>query len=111
MLQSKILAVLNHRDSPCRLWRNNVGELPDRRGIPIKYGLAVGSADLVGLVKVTGQFFAAEIKTPVGRLSVEQKAWLQTIRSFGGVAVVLRSVEEAEALVEQLREQQRKLTN
>lgn len=99
VLQAKVLAVLNHRDSPCRLWRNNVGVTP---GTFIRYGLGVGSADLVGLVKDTGQFIAVEIKTPVGRLSEEQKAWLQTIRNLGGRALVLRTVEEAEALVAEL---------
>lgn len=100
LLQAKIMAVLNHRDSPCRLWRNNVGVTP---GTYIRYGLGVGSADLVGLVVATGQFLAAEIKTPKGRMSDEQKAWHKTVRLLGGQTHVLRSVEEAEALVTTLR--------
>ncbi len=100
LLQSAIMAVLNHKDSPCRLWRNNVGVVP---GTFVRYGLGVGSADLVGLVVPTGQFLACEIKTPIGRLSKEQKAWISTINRLGGLAVVLRSVEEAEALVKRLR--------
>lgn len=106
VLQSRIMAVLNHRDAPCRVWRNNVGVLRDSRGIPVRYGLAVGSADLVGLVAKTGQFLAVEIKTPVGRLSAEQKAWLETVRKLGGLALVLRSVEDAEAFVRRLRDDQ-----
>lgn len=97
------MAVLNHRESPCRVWRNNVGQLRDARGIPITYGLGKGSADLIGFVFPTGQFLAVEIKTPEGRLSDEQKAWLATVRDRNGIAVVLRSVEAAETLVAQFR--------
>lgn len=104
IIQAKIRAVLNHRDSPCRVWRNNVGVLPDSRGIPLRYGLAVGSADLVGLIKKTGQFLAVEVKTPRGRLSAEQKAWLNTIHSMGGVVKVMRTAEEAEAFVRELQQ-------
>ena len=102
-MQAKILAVLNHKESPCRLWRNNVGKYATVDGGYVAYGLGVGSADLVGLVIGTGQFIACEIKTPVGRLSLEQKAWLGYVRKVGGIAEVLRSVEEAEKLVARLR--------
>ncbi len=97
------MAVLNHRDSPCRVWRNNVGMLRDSRGVPVRYGLGVGSPDLVGLVIGTGRFLAVEIKTAVGRLSDEQKAWLATIAGMGGITRVIRSVEEAIDLVAELR--------
>lgn len=105
VLQKRIMLVLNDKDSPCRVWRNNVGVLKDGRGIPIRYGLSVGSADLIGLVMTTGQFLAVEIKTEKGRVSPEQKAWLETIRRMGGQAMVMRSVDEAELLVEQLKKQ------
>ena len=108
LLQSRVLAVLNHRESPCRLWRNNVGTYcPDpvnRPQVRIAYGLGVGSADLVGLVITNPAIFlAVEIKTPVGRLSKEQKAWGATIEKLGGIYRVIRSVEEAEKFVEWLR--------
>ncbi len=103
VLQAKVMAVLNHRDSPCRVWRNNVGMLKDARGIPVRYGLGVGSPDLVGLVLGSAQFLAVEIKTPTGRLSAEQDAWLSTIRRMGGIGLVMRSVEDAEKLVATLR--------
>lgn len=102
LIQAKIMAVLNQRDAPCRVWRNNVGMLRDSRGVPVRYGLAPGSADLIGLVLKTGQFLAVEVKTPIGRLSPEQKAWLETIRRFGGIAEVMRTVEDAEAFVRRL---------
>lgn len=94
------MGVLNHRDAPCRVWRNSVGSDTFTH---VRYGLGVGSADLVGLTVPMGQFLACEIKTPVGRLSDEQVAWLTTARNLGGIAVVLRSSEEAEKLVQRLR--------
>ena len=34
------------------LWRNQTGMLEDRNGRPVRFGLAVGSADLIGMVEV-----------------------------------------------------------
>ncbi len=63
-------------------------------------GLAVGSADLIGLVPPTGRFLAIECKRPNGgRLSERQRAWLDVVRRCGGIAGIARSVEEAIALV------------
>lgn len=109
-LQQQIRAILSYPGAPSRVWRNNTGAWKDEKtGQYVKYGLAEGSADLIGIYQVVvtpdmvgqkfGRFFAAEIKTPVGRLSSEQKAWLKAVNQLGGLAVVLRSVEEAEALV------------
>jgi len=99
VLQGHIRAVLCKAGSPVRLWRNNVGSWKDDAGVWVSYGLGKGSADLVGLIVGTGRFLGVEIKTPTGRQSDEQKAWAATIRSYGGVAIVLRSVEEAEAFL------------
>jgi hypothetical protein len=60
-----------------------------------------GSADLIGLVKSTGRYFALEVKLPKAtkkgdpaRLA-KQAAWAETIRSYGGYAVRVTSVDEA----------------
>lgn len=82
------------------LWRNNTGKLADRNGRWITYGLGVGGADLVGLVKGSGRFFAIEVKAEHGELSPEQKAWLDVVERFGGVAGVARSVDEAMSILE-----------
>jgi len=91
------------------LWRNNVGVgRVGRSDAPVRYGLAVGSADLVGLVRMPdgcGRFFALEIKTPRGVVSDEQARWLRLVRGLGGYAVVVRSVEDAIAAVEAARRQ------
>lgn len=74
------------------LFRNNCGYDADKR---VKYGLGVGSADLVGFVHATGRFIAMEIKTPTGRLSKEQRLWIRFVNEHGGYACVARSVPEA----------------
>lgn len=82
------------------LWRNNVGTA-EHHGGRVRYGLAPGSADLVGVLG--GRFVALEIKTPAGRLSPEQRAWLGLVRARGGFAAVVRSVEEAREAVARAR--------
>jgi hypothetical protein len=78
------------------LWRNNTGVDLERR---VRYGLGNGSADLVGLVRGSGRFFALEIKTPTGRLSKDQEAWGSVVRKKGGFCAVVRSEAEALAAV------------
>lgn len=73
------------------LWRNNVGtaEHWTPRGVQrVRYGLAEGSSDLVGLID--GRFVAVEVKAHDGRASAEQEQWLALVRRNGGFATVLR---------------------
>ncbi len=112
-IQAQIRAVLSSREAKSRVWRNSVGGAKLADGSYIKYGLGVGSADLIGIFKriITpemvgeefGQFVAVEVKTAIGRLSDEQKAWLKTVKAFGGIAEVCRSAEDAKILLERLQ--------
>ena len=102
---------LAHGTRPdCRLFRNQVGQLPDpRTGRPVQFGLARGSADLIGwrsLVitpEMVGQriavFTSIEVKTPTGRIRPDQQAWLNTVRNAGGIAGIARSVKDSEDLL------------
>lgn len=94
-----------------RLFRNNTGSLPDpRTGRPVQFGLARGSADLIGIRQVTitpdmvgqsiGQFVSLEVKTPTGRLTPQQRQWLDLIHRLGGHAGVVRSVQDAETFLD-----------
>lgn len=89
------------------LWRNSTGVArhPDTRGHvrAQRFGLAVGSADLVGILGPSGRFFALEVKTPDGRLTSEQSAWLALVRKRGGFAAVVRSRDEALAALQRAR--------
>jgi hypothetical protein len=89
-----------------RLFRNQVGSLPDpRTGRLVTFGLAKGSADLIGWRTITvtpdmvGQqiavFTSIEVKTPTGRVRPDQTAWLSAVQAAGGIAGVARSVPDA----------------
>ena len=104
-IQQEIRLGLGTRED-VRLFRNQVGQLPDpRTGRPVQFGLAKGSADLVGWKTVTitpdmvGQevavFASIEVKTPNGRLSGPQQNWMHTVQTAGGIAGVARSSEDA----------------
>lgn len=111
-LQQRIrLALGAHPDA--RLFRNNTGTLPDpKTGRPVQFGLAKGSADLIGWRTVTvtpdmvGQriavFTSIEVKTPTGRLTPAQHAWLGVVRGAGGIAGVARTVSDAVHIVANL---------
>jgi hypothetical protein len=93
-----------------RAFRNQCGALPDpRTGRLVTFGLARGSADLIGWRTITvtpamvGQriavFCSIEVKTPTGRVRPEQQAWLEVVQHAGGIAGVARSVPDALRIV------------
>ncbi len=104
-IQQRIRLALG-TDPNVRLFRNQVGQLPDpRTGRPVQFGLAKGSADLVGFKTITitpdmlGQrvavFTSIEVKTPEGRLTTPQQNWLHAVKTAGAIAGVARSPEDA----------------
>jgi hypothetical protein len=108
-IQQRIRLAVGTR-SDLRLFRNNTGTLPDpRTGRPVQFGLARGSADLIGWRTITitpemvGQrvavFTSIEVKTTTGHLTPAQQAWLGTVRTAGGIAGVARSVRDAEEIL------------
>lgn len=79
------------------VWRNNTGVLPGPGGRPVKFGLCNGGSDLIGIC-ADGKFLGIEVKTPVGRVSPAQTAFIAAVRRHGGRAGVARSVEDALAI-------------
>lgn len=99
------------------LWRNNVGALLDKRGIPVRYGLAndskamnerIKSADLVGIRPrvvtqedvggTIGQFVSIEVKRPDWKWSgspheMAQLRWATIVTSLGGYANIVNNSE------------------
>lgn len=109
-LQQRIRLALGTR-SDSRIFRNQVGSLPDpRTGRLVTFGLARGSADLIGWRTVTitpemvgrrlAVFTSIEVKTATGRLTPAQHAWLGAVRSAGGIAGVARSVSDSLHIIE-----------
>jgi hypothetical protein len=108
-IQQRIRLAVGTR-SDLRLFRNNTGTLPDpRTGRPVQFGLARGSADLIGWRTITitpemvGQrvavFTSIEVKTTTGHLTPAQQTWMGTVRGAGGIAGVARSVRDANEIV------------
>lgn len=83
-----------------RLFRNNVGQLLDARGVPVRYGLCPGSSDLIGwrelvimpamVGQTVAQFVAVEVKTTTGKATPQQMQFLESVTRAGGVAVIAR---------------------
>ena len=108
-LQQHIRLAVGQR-SDVRLFRNNTGTLPDpRTGRPIQFGLARGSADLIGIKQITitpdmvgqtiGVFTSIEVKTPTGRVTPQQRNWLTMVRKLGGIAGIARSIRDANEIL------------
>jgi hypothetical protein len=108
-LQQEIRLALGRIPS-LRLFRNQVGQLPDpRTGRYVQFGLAKGSSDLVGFktIKITPEminqevavFVSIEIKTERGKLTEVQQNWLQKVKSSGGIVGVARSIQDALKIV------------
>lgn len=84
-----------------RLYRNNSGVKGH-----VKFGLCKGASDIIGWesVKITqdmvGQrvaiFCAVEVKGPKGKATPEQEEFLRLVDDAGGIAMVVRSVKEAQ---------------
>lgn len=105
----------------CVMFRNNVGaawqgdavELGGNKVLitnarRVKYGLFVGSSDLIGWRSVTvtqdmvgksvAVFVALETKGKHGRLTQEQRGFIGAVANAGGFAGHARTVEEAETI-------------
>jgi hypothetical protein len=111
--------VANHNEAHSHLVRElrlNLGNLPgvvlwpNQTGVAtfgkakVKYGLAKGSADLVGILAPSGRWIAIEVKTGDAVTTPEQVLFLALVRRQGGFACVVRSLEEGFAAIERARQ-------
>jgi hypothetical protein len=100
-----------------RVFRNNTGQTPlpcpgcfiglcgrctKKYSRPVRYGLTTGSADLIGFT-ISGKFVSVELKTPKGKLEPDQIIWFELVKKWGGYAAVIRSVEEADEFIDEIR--------
>jgi hypothetical protein len=85
------------------------GDVVVRNARPLHAGLGVGSSDLIGWRSVVigpehvgrtlAVFCALEVKTPRGRATAEQEAFVATVQRMGGIGGVVRSEDEAGGLL------------
>lgn len=95
VLMRQIMVALS--DLGCFVLRTNSGVYYDSKGNRVTVGFK-GLSDLVGY-NTDGQFFALEIKTPAGRASKEQLAFIEKCYRNGAIAGFARSVEDAVRIV------------
>jgi hypothetical protein len=85
----------------CRVWNNPVGECDfegqNGRTYHVCYGLAEDSADLIACC--WGRFVSIEMKRPGKKPRPGQLAWMEIVRSFGGIADWADSAEKAVEIV------------
>ena len=101
-IQREIYFHLNRGNS--RVFRNNVGTATTNTGEFIRFGLEVGSGDLIGWesIEITAdmvgqkiaRFLSVEVKSKTGKASEAQKNWCNTVNRFGGRAIITNSVED-----------------
>jgi hypothetical protein len=120
-IQAEVLAALGIR-ADVRLFRNSAGhgftgEVVDYTdGIAVlanarrvTFGLVEGASDLIGLKRITitpemvgrdmAVFVALEVKSERGRPTKQQTAFVDMVNGFGGIAAVVKSVDDATAYV------------
>lgn len=97
------------------LFRNNVGWFKDAQGNGVTYGLAKGSADLIGSLRVRvpdedrvehreiARSLAIEVKRPGEKSTDVQREWQDYVRKQGWIVGVCTSVAEAVDLIERAR--------
>lgn len=81
--------------------RNNVGTFITPYGAPISIGIP-GESDLT-LFCQGGRTVFIEIKTGTGRQSKKQKKFQAAVERLGFEYIILRSVEDAERFIEDVR--------
>jgi hypothetical protein len=85
------------------LWPN-AGGVATYGQAKVRYGLAKGSSDLVGILAPSGRWLALEVKTGDAVTTPEQILFLALVRKMGGFACVVRSLAEGFAAIERARE-------
>lgn len=73
-------------------WNNPSGAVRVRPDKWLHFGKK-GSSDIIGILP-GGRFLAIEVKTREGRLTPDQRDFLDTIRGQGGLALIVRDWKE-----------------
>lgn len=101
-IQADILAALGTRPD-VRCFRLNVGFARTAAGAGVRFGVP-GMADI--LACVGPRYVWLEVKTPRGRQTPEQRNFQAAIEAIGGVYRVVRSVEDAVAVIQQVESEE-----
>ncbi|MDZ7904623.1 MAG: hypothetical protein U5N55_01655 [Cypionkella sp.] len=92
-IQAQIMMALS--EAGCLIFRNNCGVLPDRRGIPVRFGVGGnGGSDLLGICP-DGKFLSVEVKTALGQPTDAQLHFIAAVIARGGRAGIARCAQDA----------------
>ena len=81
-------------------WRQNNAAIYDsEKKVYRKNSTKKGVSDIIGFHRHTGRFVAVEIKAGKDRLSEEQEAFLELVKTSGGVSLVVRNSEDLEKII------------
>ena len=83
----------------CIIFRMNVGAGRTEDGRYFSTGVPCGFSDLFGVRISDGRAVFIEVKTPRGRPTKQQSNFINKMRSYGAVAGICRSVEDAVQLI------------
>jgi hypothetical protein len=83
-------------------WRNNTGAYSVQSGAKtryVRYG-AVGSGDIFAVLP-GGRFLSVECKAVRGVPTDAQEQWIDSIRAVGGIAGVVRGVDDLDGMLKE----------
>ncbi len=115
---SEIRSVRLFRNNTGQGWIGDVTRIDARRILisnprPLHAGLCVGSSDLIGwkTVEITPDmvgrkvaiFTGLEVKAPKGRASSEQLNFVARVCQAGGIAGVVRNIEDVKKLLSEVK--------
>ena len=83
----------------CVTFRANVGKGYTKDGRYFDTGLPVGFSDLFGVRKSDGRAVFIEVKTAKGKVSENQKNFINAMQENNAIAGVCRSVDDAKNLL------------
>jgi hypothetical protein len=93
-IQADVIAYLEHDYRVGVVWRMSVGG----RG---RHTFGVrGQADVFAILRGSGRFVGLEVKTARESAKPHQEAWGATVTAAGGVYAVVRSAEDARAVID-----------
>ena len=81
----------------CIVWRQDTGAYRAKSGALVRYGLCVGSSDIIGIAP-DGRFLAVEVKNDTGRATDAQLRFIAAVQAAGGRAGIARSASDAVAI-------------
>lgn len=87
----------------CYLMPNNNGVLQDKHGQYVRYGLGVGTADLIGWTIIGNRavFTAVEVKRPGKKPTTQQAAFILAVQRVNGIACVASDVLQVQDAIDE----------